>query len=259
MERGSFLHQVLEEFHGRESEWRGLAPELQREWLYSVLERHLERYLERQEAVLERKAEEQEVRRILDNYIRFATSSQVIRRLGTLMVERKFVLHLDGAEIHGKIDRVNDTGDGTCEVVDYKTGRGQPPQRAYDAYFGSELLDVQLLMYYLACREGVDEEGRPIALEPRYLSLWYPKDTWHGRMRQVLFPLREPAVGVRDSIQRTVLEEDLERGRAVVAQAVRRIRSGDFAPAPRDAVGTCLSWFGCPHASICPFGGQPVE
>jgi DNA helicase II / ATP-dependent DNA helicase PcrA len=259
MERGSFLHKVLEQFHNRESEWRGLSPELQREWLQRVLEEHLERYLDRQEAVLERRAEEQEVRRILDNYIRFATSLQPIRRMGTLMVERKFILDLDGAEIHGKIDRVNDTGEGTCEVVDYKTGRGQPAQRAYDSYFGEDLLDVQLLMYYLACRHGVDQEGRPIGLEPRYLSLWYPKDTWRGRMRQVLFALREPASGVPDGMQRTVTDEDLERGRTVVAEAVSRIRVGDFAPAPREAVGTCLSWFGCPHAAICPYGGQPVE
>jgi hypothetical protein len=175
------------------------------------------------------------------------------------MVERKFVLHLDGAEIHGKIDRVNDTGNGTCEVVDYKTGRGQPAQRAYDTYFGEELLDVQLLMYYLACRFGVDEEGRPLNLEPRYLSLWYPKDTWRGRMRQVLFAVGEPALGIPDGMQRTVTAGDLQRGRNVVADAVGRIRVGDFAPAPRDAIGTCLSWFGCPHAAICPYGGQPVE
>jgi ATP-dependent exoDNAse (exonuclease V) beta subunit len=259
MERGSFLHKVLEQFHNREAEWRGLSPELQREWLQRVLEQNLERYLDRQEAVLERRAEEQEVRRILDNYIRFATSLQPIRRMGTLMVERKFVLDLDGAEIHGKIDRVNDTGEGTCEVVDYKTGRGQPAQRAYDTYFGEDLLDVQLLMYYLACRHGVDQDGRPIGLEPRYLSLWYPKDTWRGRMRQVLFALREPAGGVPDGMQRTVTDEDLERGRTVVAEAVSRIRVGDFAPAPREAVGTCLSWFGCPHAAICPYGGQPLE
>ena len=136
MERGSFLHEVLEEFHSREGEWRHLQPDDQRAWLDAVLEQRLQGYLDRQEAVLERKAEEQEVRRILGNYIRFATSSQPIRRLGTLMVERKFTLRLDGAEIHGKIDRVNDTGEGTCEVVDYKTGRGKPAQRAYDEWPG---------------------------------------------------------------------------------------------------------------------------
>ena len=259
MERGSFLHKVLEDFHRRESEWRHLAPELQREWLEEALLGHLETYLNRVDSVLDRRAEEQEVRRILENYIRFATSLQPIRRLGTLMVERKFTLRLDGAEVRGKIDRVNDTGDGTCEVVDYKTGRGRTAQHAYDDYFGPDLADVQLLMYYLACREGVDEEGTPIGLTPRFLSLWYPKDTVFGGMRQVLFPLGSPAPGVREWMQRAVSPEDLERGRATAVQAIGRIRSGDFAPAPRASIGTCLSWFGCPHAQVCPYGGQPAE
>ena len=259
MERGSFLHRVLEDFHRRESEWRQLAPDLQREWLEAALQTHLETYLNRVESVLDRRAEEQEVRRILENYVRFATSFQPIRRLGTVMVERKFTLWLDGAEIRGKIDRVNDTGEGTCEVVDYKTGRGRSAQHAYDDYFGPELSDVQLLMYYLACREGVDEEGRPIGLQPRFLSLWYPKDTVFGSMRQVLFAVGATAPGVRDWMQRAVGQDDVERGRSVAVEAIRRIRAGDFAPAPRASVGTCLSWFGCPHAQVCPYGGQPPE
>jgi DNA helicase II / ATP-dependent DNA helicase PcrA len=259
MERGSFLHRVLEDFHSRESEWRHLAAELQREWLESALQAHLETYLNRVESILDRRAEEQEVRRILENYVRFATSFQPIRRLGTLMVERKFTLWLDGAEVRGKIDRVNDTGDGTCEVVDYKTGRGRSAQHAYDDYFGPELSDVQLLMYYLACREGVDEEGRAIGLQPRFLSLWYPKDTVFGSMRQVLFAIGETAPGVREWMQRAVRSDDVERGRGTAVEAIRRIRAGDFAPAPRATIGTCLSWFGCPHAQVCPYGGQPPE
>jgi superfamily I DNA/RNA helicase len=259
MERGSFLHRVLEDFHSREPEWRHLEAPLQREWLERALATHLEGYLNRVEAVLDRRAEEQEVRRILGNYVRFATSFQPIRRLGTLTVERKFKLWLEGAEVRGKIDRVNDTGGGTCEVVDYKTGRGRSAQHAYDDYFGPDLSDVQLVMYYWACQEGVDEEDRPIGLRPRFLSLWYPKDTIYGSMRQVLFPLDGPAPGVRDWMQRAVGEEDMERGRRLATEAIKRIRAGDFAPDPRATIGTCLSWFGCPHAQVCPFGGQPAE
>jgi DNA helicase-2/ATP-dependent DNA helicase PcrA len=259
LERGTFLHRVLEEFHRREPEWRHLEAPLQREWLERVLRPHLEAYLSRVESVLDRRTEEQHVRRILDNYVRFATSLQPIRRLGTLMVERRFRLRLDGAELHGKIDRVNDTGEGTCEVVDYKTGRGKTAQQAYEESFGAEPTDVQLAVYYLACREGVDEEGRPIQLRPRFLSLWYPRDTVHGEMRQVLFPLDAPAPGLGEWMQRPIAEADVERARAVVLEAIRRIRSGDFSPSPRPVIGTCLSWYGCPHAMVCPFGGQPAE
>lgn len=259
LERGSFLHQVLEDFHRRESEWRDLEPEAQRGWLEEALKTHLEGYLGRVEGTLERKAEEQEVRRILDNYIKFATSSQPILRKGTLATEKKFTLFLDGAEIHGKIDRVNDTGGGTCEVVDYKTGRGRSANKAYSEYFGEQMSDVQLLLYNLACADGVDEEGKPIALTPRFLSLWYPKEQFYGQMRQVLFAVGEPALGVRDWLQKAVTPEDLQRGRELVSTAIRRIEAGDFRPQPRDTIGTCLSYFGCPHAAVCPFGGTPIE
>ena len=67
------------------------------------------------------------------------------------------------------------------------------------------------------------------------------------------------ANAVRDWMQRAVTGEDLDRGRAAAATAVRRIRAGDFAPAPRATVGTCLSRFGCPHAQVCSYGGQPPE
>ncbi|MEP7105430.1 MAG: PD-(D/E)XK nuclease family protein, partial [Chloroflexota bacterium] len=259
MERGSFLHEVLEQFHTREAEWRPLAVDAQRHWLEDALEALLEEYLAGVEGVLERRAEEQEVRRILDNYVRFATSAQPIRRLGTRATELKFTLDLDGAEIHGKIDRINDTGEGTCEVVDYKTGRGHGADRTYDAYFGSELYDVQLALYYLACREGLDPEGNRIDLEPRWLSLWYPKDWVYGSMRQVLFAVGEPAPGVREWVQKPLSPEDLARGRRTVIGAIQRIRDGDFRPLPRDVVGTCVSFFGCPHAAICPRVAAPAE
>src|SRR5207302_8879981 len=148
-------------FHSREAEWRDLEPEAQREWLEAALNAQLERYLSRVEAVLDRKREEQEVRRILENYIRFATSSQPIQRRGTLAVEKRFRLEIEGAQVNGKIDHINDIGSGTCEVVDYKTGRGYSAGRAYESYFGPDMHDVQLALYYLACREGVDDEGNP--------------------------------------------------------------------------------------------------
>lgn len=260
LERGSFLHRVLEDFHGREAEWRQQEPEVQRDWLEQALQPHLETYLDRVDAVLERRREEQEVRRILANYIDFATRWQPVRRMGTLETEKRFFLDLDGAEVRGKIDRIIDTGDGTCEVVDYKTGRGSGIQRTYDRYFGPELYDVQLVMYYLACQAAVDEQGRPLALHPRFLSVWYPKEAVYGSMRQSLFPLGGPAIGVRDKMQHPVSDEDLARGRAQAAQAIRRIQAGDFSPDPRaDTIGTCLSYFGCPHSAVCPFGGGPAE
>ena len=259
MERGGFLHEVLEDFHAQESEWRPLEPDQQREWLEAALQRHLGEYLSRMEGVLDRKREERQVRSLLGNYIKFVLGMQVIRRLGTLAIERRFRLELDGAEIVGKIDRVNDVGDGEVEVVDYKTGSGKPMRYAYEAYFGPELYDVQLALYYYACRAGVDEEGKPLDFRPRFLSLWYPKDWVWGGMRQDIFSVGRPA-GLKEYREKPLSKEDLERGRAVVLKAIQGIRSGHFEPAPRELPGTCVTRFGgCPHAAVCPYGGAPPE
>jgi DNA helicase II / ATP-dependent DNA helicase PcrA len=259
MERGGFLHEVLEDFHAQESEWRPLESEQQREWLEAALQKHLEGYLVRMEGVLDRKREERQVRSLLTNYIRFVTGMQLIRRLRTVATERRFRLQLDGAEIVGKIDRVNDVGDGEVEVVDYKTGAGKPMKYAYEAYFGPELYDVQLALYYLACKDGVDEEGKPLGFQPRFLSLWYPKDWVWGGMRQDIFSVGRPA-GLKEYRERLLTTEDLDRSRAIVVHAIERIKGGHFEPAPRELAGTCVTRFGgCPHAAVCPYGGAPPE
>jgi ATP-dependent DNA helicase UvrD/PcrA len=259
MERGGFLHEVLEDFHANEGDWRPLESAQQREWLEAALQRRLDGYLSRMEGVLDRKREEKQVRSLLNNYIRFVTGLQVIRRLRTLAIERRFRLQLDGAEIVGKIDRVNDVGDGEVEVVDYKTGSGKPMKYAYEAYFGPQLYDVQLALYYLACKDGIDDEGNPLGFQPRFLSLWYPKDWVWGGMRQDIFSVGRPA-GLKDYREKPLSAEDLERSRAIVLRAIERIKGGHFEPAPRELAGTCVTRFGtCPHAAVCPYGGAPPE
>ena len=259
MERGGFLHEVLQDFHEHEEEWRPHEAEQQRQWLEAALQRHLEGYLARMEGVLDRKREEKQVRSVLGNYIRAVTGMQFIRRIRTLAVEKRFRLHIDGSDIVGKIDRVNDVGDGEVEVVDYKTGSGKPMRYAYDMYFGSEMHDVQLALYFLACKDGVDEEGNPLAFQPRFLSLWYPKDWVWGGMRQDIFSVGRPA-GLKEYREKVLSAEDLERSRSVVVTAIERIKGGHFEPAPRELPGTCVTRFGsCPHAAVCPYGGAPPE
>jgi DNA helicase-2/ATP-dependent DNA helicase PcrA len=259
MERGGFLHKVLEDFHAKEGEWRPLENEQQKAWLEAALQGHLESYLAHMEGVLDRKREERQVRSLLTNYIRFVTGYQQIRRLGTVDTEIRFSLQLDGSEIVGKIDRVNDVGDGEVEVVDYKTGAGKPMRYAYEAYFGPELYDVQLALYYLACKDGVDEEGRPLGFKPRFLSLWYPKEWVWRDMRQVIFSVGR-AAGLKEYRERLLTEEDLDRSRSIVIEAIGRIKAGHFEPAPRELAGTCVTRFGgCPHAAVCPYGGAPPE
>jgi DNA helicase-2/ATP-dependent DNA helicase PcrA len=259
MERGGFLHEVLEDFHANEAEWRALEAEGQRGWLETVLQKHLDGYLSRMEGTLDRRREEKQVRSLLGNYIRFVTGMQHIRRLGTLALEQRFHLQLDGAEIIGKIDRINDVGDGEVEVIDYKTGAGKAMRWAYEMYFGPDMYDVQLALYYLACKYGFDDEGKPLGFQPRFLSLWYPKDWVWGSMRQDIFTVGRPA-GLKEYREKVLEPADLERSRDTVLQAISRIKGGHFEPAPRDLAGTCISRFSsCPHAAICPYGGAPPE
>ncbi len=259
MERGGFLHKVLEDFHANEGEWRPLDGDHQKVWLETALQSHLESYLAHMEGVLDRKREERQVRSVLTNYIKFVTGMQLIRRLRTVAIERRFSLQLDGSEIVGKIDRVNDVGDGEVEVVDYKTGSGKPMKYAYEAYFGPDLYDVQLALYYIACREGFDEEGKPLGFTPRYLSLYYPKDWVWGGMRQDIFSVGH-AAGLKEYREKLLTEEDLDRSRETVVHAIERIKAGHFEPAPRELAGTCVTRFGgCPHAAVCPYGGAPPE
>ena len=259
MERGGFLHEVLQDFHEHEEEWRPGEAEQQRQWLEEALQRHLDGYLSRMEGVLDRKREEKQVRTLLGNYIRSITGMQFIRRLRTVAVEKRFRLRLDGSEVVGKIDRVNDVGDGEVEVVDYKTGSGKPMRFAYEMYFGPDLHDVQLALYYLACKDGIDEDGNPLGFQPRFLSLWYPKDWVWGGMRQDIFSVGRPA-GLKEYREKPLTDEDLQRSRSVVVRAIERIKEGHFEPAPRELPGTCVTRFGtCPHAAVCPYGGAPPE
>src|SRR5213594_3993938 len=78
-----------------------------------------------------------------------------------------------------------------------------------------ELDVVQLALYYLACRYGFDDEGKPLGFQPRFLSLWYPKDWVWGGMRQDIFSVGRPA-GLKEYRERPLTQDDLERGRAVV-------------------------------------------
>ena len=180
-----------------------------------------------------------------------------------LGVERTVGARTEQIVLSGRVDRLDERrgpgGDRVLAVVDYKTGSGKPMKYAYEAYFGPELSDVQLALYYLACKFGVDDDGKALGFQPRFLSLWYPKDWVWGGMRQDIFSVGRPA-GLKEYREKALTSEDLERSRAVVMQAIAGIKGGHFEPAPRELAGTCVTRFGsCPHAAICPYGGAPPE
>jgi len=245
MERGGFLHEVLQDFHEHEEEWRPREAEQQREWLEAALQRRLEGYLSRMEGCARPKTRgETGPHAARQHTSARSPACNSFAACARWAVEKRFRLRLDGSEVVGKIDRVNDVGDGEVEVVDYKTGSGKPMRFAYDMYFGPELHDVQLALYYLACKDGIDEEGNPLGFQPRFLSLWYPKDWVLGRpCGRTIFSVGQAGRTVRNIARKPLTDEDLQRSRSVVVTAIERIKEGHFEPAPRELPGTCVTRF----------------
>ena len=67
-----------------------------------------------------------------------------------LYVEYDFSLEVDGVPVTGKVDRIDKLPDGTLSILDYKTGKAIPPERAK--------ADAQLTMYQMACEEKLGQK-----------------------------------------------------------------------------------------------------
>jgi len=68
-----------------------------------------------------------------------------------LLLEQPFMIKIDTTlKIGGKIDRIDDRGDGKIEIIDYKTGANVPTQKDID-------LDLQMTIYALAAMEKLNK------------------------------------------------------------------------------------------------------
>ncbi len=78
-------------------------------------------------------------------------ASELAHPPSPVSVERKFSFELEDAVLTGKIDRIEPLGDGTFQLVDYKTGKKSSQPKAKD--------DVQLTLYRLACERDLGIEA----------------------------------------------------------------------------------------------------
>jgi len=146
---------------------------------------------------------EQTMKKRGENYLKSYFEKEFDPKVKTLAVEQPFTasIDLDGRiiKVGGKIDRIDDKGNGKIEIVDYKTGR-VPSQRQIDT-------DLQLSIYAIAASE-IDEP--PFGKKPQdiLLTLYY-------------FDSQQKISSVRS-------REQLENGKKELLEWVKKIETSDF-------------------------------
>ena len=114
-----------------------------------------------------------------------------------LHTEEHFEVRMEGATVAGRIDRIDDLGDGRVAIVDYKTGKPRGQEDADES--------LQLSIYAIAAQEK-----------------------WGYRAERLVFYNLEESSAVATSRDRLQLEE----AKAKVKDAAERIDAGEFSPKP---------------------------
>lgn len=100
-----------------------------------------------------------------EKYLLNYFKKQFSKSTKTIAIEQPFVVNLKSLKIGGKIDRIDDLGDGVIEIIDYKTGDKVPTQKEVDR-------NMQLAFYAIAASQ-VPEFPFQKPLKKIKLSLYY--------------------------------------------------------------------------------------
>ncbi len=114
------------------------------------------------------------------------------------LLEQPFNVKIGDYILIGKIDRVDVLPDGTCEIIDYKTGASKDEK---------DVKKEQLYIYHIAATEAL----RP-PLKPSKLSFYYLDDN--------------------STVSFTATEEELEKFKEKVIMQIQEIRKNNFEPKP---------------------------
>jgi ATP-dependent helicase/DNAse subunit B len=165
------------------------------------------------------------------------------------------VLDLGGWGLHGAIDRVDRTPDGSALVLDYKLSGSVTPREKFE-----EKAKLQLQLYLLAVAEHWG--ASPIG------GLYHPlRGTSVRRPRGAVLDQMAPELASyrlydKDLVDEKGLEELLEQARLRAGEIVRRMRSGEIRrdPGPRPGLrghDVCPTF--CQFAPICRRDRAPVS
>jgi len=216
-DRGSLVHEVLEEFYRRQLEDGRPRPgepwtANDRDLLLSMFEGRLEAWTSRGRAGLDVFAEHQR-RRLRSDLVAFLDADSVFRaETGAVPVGLELRIpetQIAGLSLRGFVDRIDRTPDGRrAWVIDYKTGRADGYEKVGsddDPLVGGTKL--QLPVYLAAAADAEDVRA----------LYWFVSA--EGNFRQIEFPAVEPK---------------LERFRATLAAVLDAVRAGIFPAVPGD-------------------------
>lgn len=244
MSFGNALHAVLAAFNRRRQQGRGLASEDQLlGWWRERLDpqvfasRHQYRqYLRRGEAYLRRyRAWEEAQERAHPG----RAVSAVERQFEFAYVDADGVTH----EFRGRFDLIIKHPDGTCEIVDYKSGKRSVNKRPRGDSSNNPERSWQLAVYHLALSSELQAAGKAAAIVTTYCFLAHPRDEFAA-------PVETFDDGGENVITCRHSEESLAVVRAELNEVLRRIRANRFPPEPRDQE-TCER---CQFKQLCEVG-----
>ncbi|MEK9178188.1 MAG: ATP-dependent DNA helicase [Patescibacteria group bacterium] len=187
---GTSIHSALRDFYkltsiGEKPQLPDLLKALDSNWIREgyASKKHLENAYEK-------------AKKLLTTYFKKYYSDKT----KTLGIEYPFKFRLEDLSIGGRIDRIDDLGEGRIEIIDYKTGLNIPDKRSLEK-------NIQLTFYALAATEIKDEIlGR--TPEKIILSLFYLEK------------------GEKFSTVRT--GQQLEEAKDYIAKKVSEISKSDF-------------------------------
>jgi DNA helicase-2/ATP-dependent DNA helicase PcrA len=146
---GKTMHNTLHQFLLAPSDFKKLLAIYEKEWLDDWYEskKQKQEYFELGQQTLEK---------FYDGFVR--DKPHIFSPGGKPALEQDFNLKIGGHTLIGKIDRIDDLGQGQVEIIDYKTGSAKEKLRPEDK--------KQLLIYQIAAEEV-------LGLKPKKLTYYY--------------------------------------------------------------------------------------
>lgn len=175
---GNSMHLVLHDYHKNGTDiWKSLETNWIKEG-YSD-KKHEQESLEK-------------AKKFLTEYLK----SGLHKNANPIYLEQPFTFKINDLKIGGKMDRVDDLGNGEIEIIDYKTGAKIPSQKDIDA-------NLQMTIYALAATDGgVLNHG----IEKMKLSFYYFDNQTKmttTRTKEQLEEAKKQLLATRDEIEKS--------------------------------------------------------